>query len=412
VQVKSRVEVVRASAGTGRTLCSNAAPIFLLGSPVGGVWSGPGVSGSVTAGFIFTPSAVTPGIVDLTYTQQAQDKSCAATSIQRMVIVGAAAPVLTPLPSPLCVANTTRYPLEVSSTGGYWYGPGVSVTGTTYYFTPSQAGVGTFTLSYVLGSGTACSTQRNMQVTVTSTLTASLPADTLLCSGTTAAFRLRGASPAGGTWSGSGVSGNATTGFFFAPPVGFAGSAVLTYVVSSGGCTATATRRVSVAPVPAFRPTWAPVACTEDRQSPLVVRFTDAGGNAGTRWDFGDGSPAVTGADVRHTYQQAGHYQPRVSLRYLNTQCETTVPLAAIEVQDQVIPNIITPNGDQKNQYFELPPSCAPQLQLFSRWGQRVYETAVYHNDWDATGHPAGMYYYLLTYPDGHRIKGWLEVVK
>jgi len=115
---------------------------------------------------------------------------------------------------------------------------------------------------------------------------------------------------------------------------------------------------------------------------------------------------------VRHTYQQAGRYQPTVSLRYLNAQCETTAPITAIEVQDQPIPNVITPNGDGNNQYFRLPPSCAPQLQLFSRWGQRVYETAAYQNDWDATGHPAGTYYYLLTYPDGRRIKGWLEVIK
>jgi hypothetical protein len=412
VQVKRQVEVVRAAAGTGQTLCSTTALVVLQGSPAGGVWTGPGVTGSVAAGFQFTPSAVAPGVIDLTYTLEAKDKSCAATSIRRMVVVGAAAPVLTPLPSQLCVSNATRYPLVGTPAGGYWYGPGVSVTGTDYYFTPSQAGTGTFTLVYVVGAGTLCSTQRTMTVAVSSAIRATVPADTLLCPGTTVAFRLRGASPAGGTWAGPGVSGSATTGFFFTPPAGFAGPIALSYSVASGGCTAVATRRVGLPPVPALQASWVPVACTEDRQAPLVVRFTDAAGNAGTRWDFGDGSPAVMGADVRHTYQQAGRYQPRVSLRYLNAQCETTASLLPIEVQDQAIPNIITPNGDQQNQYFRLPPSCAPQLQLFSRWGQRVYETAVYHNDWDATGHPAGLYYYLLTYPDGHHIKGWLEVVK
>ncbi|MDO7884075.1 DUF7948 domain-containing protein [Hymenobacter cheonanensis] len=412
VQVKRRVEVVRATAGAGQTLCATTSPISLFGTPAGGTWAGPGVSGSVAAGFRFTPSAVTPGIVDLTYTLAAQDNSCAATSTRRYVVVGTTPPVLTALPSPLCVSNATRYPLVGTPAGGYWYGAGVGTSGSDYYFTPSQAGVGTFTLTYVVGTSTACSAQRTLTVTVSSTLVASLPADTLLCPGTTAAFRLRGASPAGGTWVGTGVSGNATTGFFFTPPAGFAGSAVLTYTVASGGCTATATRSVGVAPVPVLQAAWAPVACPEDRQSPLVVRFTNTGSGGITRWDFGDGTPAVEGADVRHTYQQAGRYQPSVTLRYLNAQCVTTAPLAAVEVVNQVIPNIITPNGDKDNQYFRLPPSCEPRLQLFSRWGQLVHEDAVYHNDWDATGHPAGIYYYLLTYPDGHRVKGWLEVMK
>ncbi|QKG55715.1 gliding motility-associated C-terminal domain-containing protein [Hymenobacter sp. BRD128] len=412
VQLKRRVEVVRATAGAPQTLCINASPIGLVGTPAGGVWSGPGVTGTLAGGFFFDPASVPPGVVSLTYTQTAADKSCAATSVRRITVVGAAPPVLTALPSPLCVATTTRYPLVASPAGGYWYGYGVNSTGTDYFFSPSQAGVGTFTLTYVVGSGTTCATQRTMTVTVSATLVAAVPADTTLCPGTTAAFRLRGAKPAGGTWVGPGVSGTATSGFFFTPPAGFAGAAVLTYTVASAGCTATATRRVAVAVQPAFQPAWAPVACPEDRQVPLSVRFTDAGGNAATQWDFGDGSPTATGAVVQHTYQQAGHYQPTVSLRYLNAQCATTAPLAALDLQNQVIPNIITPNGDQQNQYFRLPPSCAPQLQLFSRWGQRVYESAVYHNDWDATGNPAGVYYYLLTYPDGHRIKGWLEVVK
>jgi hypothetical protein len=408
-----QVQVIRANADADQTVCVGYSPVVLVGYPVGGSWSGPGVSGSVAAGFVFTPSAALAGTVSLTYSRTAPDNSCTATDERRITVVDVTNLVLNPLPTPLCVGNTTRYPLTASVPGGYWSGRGVSQgSNGDYYFVPAQAGVGTFSLAYLAGLNTPCPTQKFMSVTVSAVLVASVPADTVLCPGTRAAFQLRGASPTGGTWAGPGVSGTATSGFFFTPPLGFVGTAVLSYTAESGGCTTTAARRVAVAPVPTLQPSWVPVACVEDRQAPLIVRFVDAGGNTATRWDFGDGSPAATGAMVLHTYQQAGHYQPHVSLRYLNAQCETTAPLAAIEVQDQAIPNIITPNGDKQNQYFELPPSCAPQLQLFSRWGQRVYETAVYNNDWDATGHPAGMYYYLLTYPDGHHVKGWLEVVK
>ncbi len=410
--VTRRVEVVRANAGSGQTLCGNASPVYLYGSPAGGAWAGPGVSGSVSTGYVFTPSAASPGLVTLTYTQTAQDRSCAAVSTRRITVLDAAPTVLTPLPAPLCVSNTTRYQLVATPAGGNWYGSGISFSGGNYYFTPSQAGRGTFTLYYAPNYTTSCSPQRSMTVTVLANLQVALPADTLLCVGTTRAFRLSGASPAGGTWTGTGVSGSTATGFFFTPPAGFTGSTVLTYEVASGGCSGTATRRVGIAPEPAMQVAWAPVDCPEARQVPLVVRFTNAGGGAATRWDFGDGTPPVMGAEVLHTYQQAGRFQPRVSLRYLNAQCETTAPLQVIETQNQIIPNIISPNGNPANRYFRLPPGCAPRLELFSRWGQLVHAAAEYRNDWNATGHPAGIYYYLLTYPSGQRVKGWLEVIK
>jgi len=413
VQVTRRVQVVRALAGPDQTVCASPTPLALGGTPAGGTWTGAGVSGSVATGFFFTPAPALAGVVPLTYTRQATDKSCAVSSSLSITVVNVAALALTPLPTPLCVGTTARYPLVASQAGGYWAGRGVAQAAPgDYYFAPAVAGAGTFTLTYVLGANTNCYVQKSLAVTVLATLAVAVPTDTLLCPGSRQAIRLGGGTPAGGTWAGPGVSGSTATGFFFTPAAGFQGAAVLAYTVAAGGCTGSATRRFSVAAVPALQPTWQPVACLEDRQAPLVVRFTDAGANAATRWDFGDGTPPATGATVLHTYAQAGRYQPQVSLRYLQAQCETTAPLAAIEVQNQAIPNVITPNGDPVNQYFRLPPSCAPQLQVFSRWGQRVYEAAAYQNDWDAPGQAAGTYYYLLTYPDGHRVKGWLEVVR
>ena len=41
-----------------------------------------------------------------------------------------------------------------------------------------------------------------------------------------------------------------------------------------------------------------------------------------------------------------------------------------------------------------------------------MFESAVYHDEWNADGQPAGVYYYLLTYTNGRRVKGWVEVVR
>ena len=97
---------------------------------------------------------------------------------------------------------------------------------------------------------------------------------------------------------------------------------------------------------------------------------------------------------------------------YNQGRCEVQATLPTVEVKVQKIPNIITPNGDKLNQTFQLGPDCYPLLKIFSRWGQPVYESAAYHDDWAAEGLPAGVYYYLATYPDGHRLKGVVEVVR
>ncbi|MCC2547207.1 gliding motility-associated C-terminal domain-containing protein [Hymenobacter sp. BT175] len=47
---------------------------------------------------------------------------------------------------------------------------------------------------------------------------------------------------------------------------------------------------------------------------------------------------------------------------------------------------------------------------MYSRWGQRVFYRADYHNDWDAKGLPEGAYYYLLKTSDGRAAKGWMQV--
>ena len=80
-------------------------------------------------------------------------------------------------------------------------------------------------------------------------------------------------------------------------------------------------------------------------------------------------------------------------------------------------PNIITPNGDGLNEQFalpNLPPDfCEAQfagVQIFSRWGRLLYQSGSREFSWRGAG-VGGLYYYLITYTDGRRYKGWLEVV-
>jgi gliding motility-associated-like protein len=93
----------------------------------------------------------------------------------------------------------------------------------------------------------------------------------------------------------------------------------------------------------------------------------------------------------------------------------TTVVVAPPTPLPVLIPNVITPNGDAANDYFVLQGLTAAdwKVQVFSRWGQQVFEQTKYDNRWAAEGQPAGLYYYLLQHTaTGQQYRGWLEVIK
>ena len=151
--------------------------------------------------------------------------------------------------------------------------------------------------------------------------------------------------------------------------------------------------------------------------APAVISFTNRSTNAvNYTWNFGDGSIVSTQENPRHTYQNAGIYT--VTLRAANADNCIPADTVAIEVKvgaSFAVPNIITPNNDGKNDAFVIQ-NLLPgtQLKLYNRWGQLVYESSNYKNDWQAEQVTKGVYYYSVRNPDAcpPTIKGWLEVVE
>ena len=64
-----------------------------------------------------------------------------------------------------------------------------------------------------------------------------------------------------------------------------------------------------------------------------------------------------------------------------------------------IIPNIITPNEDGINDYFRIKgiEDDAWFLKIYNRWGQLLFYSEDYQNDWQCDKHNAGVYYYILT---------------
>lgn len=157
-------------------------------------------------------------------------------------------------------------------------------------------------------------------------------------------------------------------------------------------------------------------------REPVVVavsapRFTSdgvvlavAGGRPGTTyaWTPAVGLSAAQGATVLAP-------TPATATTYTVTATSATgcVGQATVVVPPFTLPNIITPNGDRFNETFRPLVSLEPvTLQVFSRWGQQVFEQTDYHDGWNAADLAAGSYFVRLSTASGESWKGWLEVVR
>lgn len=89
-------------------------------------------------------------------------------------------------------------------------------------------------------------------------------------------------------------------------------------------------------------------------------------------------------------------------------QCGFEIESPIIEIYEQcrlVVPNIITPNGDGTNDLFVIRNNDdydRISLQIYNRWGNLIYESNDYQDDWDGTdmqGNPIteGVYFYTAT---------------
>jgi gliding motility-associated-like protein len=79
------------------------------------------------------------------------------------------------------------------------------------------------------------------------------------------------------------------------------------------------------------------------------------------------------------------------------------------------IPNVFTPNGDNKNNTFEIVGISGfpgSELLVYNRWGNLVYESANYDNSWFARDVPEGTYFFILRRSDGENYEGYVQILR
>ncbi|HRE97814.1 MAG TPA: PKD domain-containing protein, partial [Flavobacteriales bacterium] len=243
------------NAGPDLTLCNQPIGEQLNGTPAGGTWSGTGI----TPGGLFTPSTV--GVFVMTYSFT-DGNGCTSTD-NASITVNDPVPVVMGSNQSVCL-NAAHINVTANPAGGVWLGTGVSAAG---IFTPSA--IGTFTLTYTLGTGT-CATSGTLDVTVNPLPVINPGAPINVCFD--AAVQNLNATPPGGTWSGSGVSG-----LTFDPALAGVGVHNLTYSFTDGnGCSNTGNLSTTVNALPIVNAGADQIVC--DQPIPVVLSGTPAGG--------------------------------------------------------------------------------------------------------------------------------------
>jgi hypothetical protein len=192
--------------------------------------------------------------------------------------------------------------LKAKESGGNWSGDGVS----GHTFNPASAGMGNHVIRYKLSNRYGCTDEDSVIITVMPAPLADIePVGTIYV--TTPAVTLN-AMPAGGKWSGNGMSGNS-----FNPVAAGVGLHTILYqtVPDRFGCSATDTIHIKVikppAPVAKFIPDTS--GC-----SPLIVKFRNLSLNGESYlWDFGDKTFSDR-KDPVHIYYIPGKYIVRLTV--------------------------------------------------------------------------------------------------
>ncbi|MES2389111.1 MAG: gliding motility-associated C-terminal domain-containing protein [Bacteroidota bacterium] len=148
-----------------------------------------------------------------------------------------------------------------------------------------------------------------------------------------------------------------------------------------------------------------PLRCPGDT---VILSVPTAPEGAAYKWSTGQTLPAIKISEPG-TYKlnlEAGDCSRDLSFIFPAFNCPWTGP-------EPYYPNVISPNGDRYNETFViLYKAPKTDITIINRWGETVFYSSDYANDWHAADLPAGVYY-LITHSPGHAdYKGWVQVLR
>jgi len=105
--------------------------------------------------------------------------------------------------------------------------------------------------------------------------------------------------------------------------------------------------------------------------------------------------------------------------------CDTLSDSTILVIEDCIIPNVITPNGDGLNDYFITKYAKIyddVNITILNRWGKVVFEASNYENNWNGENQNRGpfddmptkdgIYFYFMTYNQGiGKTNGTVQII-
>jgi len=145
-----------------------------------------------------------------------------------------------------------------------------------------------------------------------------------------------------------------------------------------------------------------------------VVNLTDT--DQQTFFDFGDGATSDL-VSTTHEYDHDGTFPVR--LVGIRESCVYEKRMD-IPIYTLLVPNVITPDEFSENNFFQIlyggrsisESSLNASLNVYNRWGDLVFKSDSYRDEWDADKVAAGVYFYELLIENETTCKGWVQVIK
>jgi gliding motility-associated-like protein len=296
----------------------------------------------------------------------------------------------------ICTGNNFIADAGTGFSGYQWQLNGVN-TGSSNTLTISQPG----TYSVTVTNSEGCTATENFIVTVNQLPVIQTINDITICNGTSVQLVTTGAQTY--LWNPSTFLSSATVPDPLASPQNN-----ISYIVTgtdANGCSSSDSVNVSITerPVAQFDFTTQygcfGIIITTQNKSQLATEYL---------WDFGDGS---TSAETNPVHVYADLTNQTIQLVASNGACADTSELVnlASDLPVYNIPNIVTANGDGKNDCLHISGTenfreCY-SLKIFNRWGNSVFQTDKADNCWagkddDNNELPAAVYFYILEIKD------------
>jgi gliding motility-associated-like protein len=304
--------------------------------------------------------------------------------------------------------------IHTTTPGGIWAGPGISPNG---IFSPQTAGVTNpyVTIQYLVNKGTPCADSSAAKMQVFNNPKVSFTTDTT-----------EGCVPATTIWFSSTVLPNAATGtymwYFSDGQTANTQNTSHTYslqgvyspkvvYVDANGCRDSVTHIDSITVHGKPNVSFYANPGTTDILSPHVDFInTTQPANCVWAWDIG-GLDTSSVKNPSHNFDDPGTYVIQLTAtNQYHCKGVYSIDLKINGAYALYVPSGFTPNGDGKNDLFKpdgfglADNSIGYKMEVYDRWGQRLFETSDVNVGWDGTknGTQLGqdVYVYSITFKD------------